>query len=104
MEAGFGFEGEHEGAGDALAAGFGVDQELGDVSAVGLVGWGVEEKLDGTYNLVVLRGYEEDAFGVRQDLGLPPARGVFESEGEDEAYARSVVDIGIDVLPVNSTS
>ena len=49
--------------------------------------------MDGIYGLFVLLGYEEDAFGVRQDLGLPPARGIFESEGEDEAYAGSVVDI-----------
>jgi hypothetical protein len=52
--------------------------------------------LDGTYDLFVLRGYEEDAFGVRQDPGLPPVGGVFESEGEYEAYARSVVDIGME--------
>lgn len=93
------FELKHERSGDALAAGVGMDEELCDVGAVGLVGWRVEEELDGAGNLMILCGGDEDAIALRDlwgDFGEPPLLCVFMLEGEDEADACAGVDASVE--------
>lgn len=93
---GFDFEGLHELAGDAFAAGCGVDEELGDLGAVGLVGGRVEEELDGAEDIALAFGEEEAAVGHVEIE--PVAAGVVEGEGEDEADAGAGVDGGVEDL------
>ena len=87
------FEGEHQGAANALSSMAGVDHELLHFGAVRGVGFGDKLKLDAAYDLVAFKRDEEEAAALL-DLGndgCPVVAGFLFGEGWQEANGGSVV-------------
>ena len=92
------FHGLHELAGDALAAGFRMDEEFGDFGTVAAVGRGGEVELDGADGFSVEAGDEEFDFigGEGWAKFLPVGEGGFEGERKEEADTGSVGNAGLE--------